>query len=190
MLCLKAAHRNWPQASIYPQKWTFCSDSSSTSRSLWAIYQKFLFKCIKQAFQNYSSLITVHSYNRDHQSKIYAPWWYLDTNNCRLHDMVKHSRLIASEWIVVGYTLLYGASSGNTLFYVYINIAQKEAVNEFKIWTLTEIIKQLSRIRVIYVSCVSDLIFDTSPKCPFGSQKMKRTSQWIAVTVPNEIQFR
>lgn len=122
--------------------------------------------------------------------KIYILCWYLDTDNWRLHGMVKLSWLVASEWIVVGCTFLYGASAGNMLFYVYINIAQKEAVNEFKIWTLTVVIKQLSRVRVIYVSYVSDLIFDTSPKCPFISQKMKRPSRWISVTVPDEIQFK
>lgn len=96
--------------------------------------------------------------------------------------------LVASEGIMFCYMILHRTAAGNRLFYVDINIVQKEAANEFKTWTLTEVIEQLNR--VIHVSCVSDIIFDTGTKCPFGSQKMKRTSGWIAVTVPGEIQFK
>lgn len=87
-----------------------------------------------------------------------------------------------------GYMILYGTAAGNSLFYVDTNVEQKETANKFKIWTLTEVIEQLSR--VFHVSWVSDIIFGTSTKCPFGSQKMKRTSGWIAVTVPGKIQFK
>lgn len=86
--------------------------------------------------------------------------------------------------------MLYGTAAGNKLFYVDINIVQKEAANESKIWTLTEVIEQLSRVRVIHVGCVSDIIFYTSTKCLYRSRKMKRTSRWIGVTVPGEIQFK
>lgn len=96
--------------------------------------------------------------------------------------------LVAAEGIMFGYMTLHGTAAGNRLFYVDIDIEQKEAANKFQILTLTEVIEQLHR--VIHVSCVSDNIFGTSTKCPFGSQKMKRTSGWIAVTVPGEIQFK
>lgn len=87
-----------------------------------------------------------------------------------------------------GYITLYGTAAGDSLFYVGINIEKKEAANKFTIWSLTEVIEQFCR--VIHFSCVSDIIFGTSTKCPLGSQKMKRTSGWIAVTVPGEIQIK
>lgn len=96
--------------------------------------------------------------------------------------------LVASEGILFSHITIYGTAARDSLFYVDINIEKKEAANKFTIWSLTEVIEQLCR--VIHFSCVSDIIFGTSTKCPLGSQKMKRTSGWIAVAVPGEIQIK